>query len=126
MDKLRDEDRIAIVTYASNAGIALESTSCSEKEKIKDAIDNLTSGGSINGSGGIVEAYKIANNHFVQGGNNRVILASDGDFNVGLTSQEELLKLIEEKREEGIFLTTIGVGERKLSRWSNGTNSQSR
>ncbi|MGK0314589.1 MAG: Ca-activated chloride channel family protein [Saprospiraceae bacterium] len=110
VDKLRDEDRIAIVTYASNAGIALESTSCSEKEKIKNAIDNLTSGGSTNGSGGIVDAYKIANDHFVQGGNNRVILASDGDFNVGLTSQEELLKLIEEKREEGIFLTTIGVG----------------
>jgi len=110
VDKLKDKDRIAIVTYASNTGVALESTSCSEKEKIKNAIDNLTSGGSTNGSGGIIDAYKIANDHFVQGGNNRVILASDGDFNVGITTQEELLELIEMKREDGIFLTTIGVG----------------
>jgi Ca-activated chloride channel family protein len=110
VDNLRDEDKMAIVTYASNPGVALESTSCAEKEVIKLAINGLMAGGSTNGSGGIEEAYRIAEQNFVPNGNNRIIVASDGDFNVGVTNHEALLELIETKREEGIFLTTIGVG----------------
>ncbi|CAG0904114.1 unnamed protein product [Cyprideis torosa] len=110
VNHLRDEDRLAIVTYASNPGVALESTPCSEKTKIKNAIDLLDAGGSTNGSGGIEAAYEIAEQHFSPSGNNRIIIASDGDFNVGVTEHESLLDLIEEKREKGIFLTTIGVG----------------
>jgi len=110
VDQLRDEDRVAIVTYAGSAGLVLESTSGREKDKIKDAIDNLKSGGSTNGEGGIIEAYKIANENIIQGGNNRVIVATDGYFNVGVSNQEELVSLIEEKRDLGIFLTIIGVG----------------
>lgn len=110
VDNLRDEDRLAIVTYASNPGVALESTSCSEKNIIKDAINKLSAGGSTNGSGGIEEAYKIAEQNFVKSGNNRIIIASDGDFNVGITDHNSLLDLIETQRENGIFLTTIGVG----------------
>ncbi len=110
VDKLRNEDRLAIVTYASNSTVILQSTSCSQKSKIYDAIDALSAGGATNGSGGIETAYDIAEQHFASPGNNRVIVASDGDFNVGLTNHDELLDLIEEKREKGIFLTTIGVG----------------
>ncbi len=110
VDNLRNEDRLAIVTYASNPGVALESTSCSQKNKIKEAIDGLSAGGSTNGSGGIEAAYKIAEQNFIPSANNRIIIASDGDFNVGITDHNSLLDLIEEKRENGIFLTTIGVG----------------
>lgn len=110
VENFKEADRIAIVTYASAEGIALESTSGDQKQKIKDAINKLGSGGSTAGAKGIVAAYNIAKANFIQGGNNRVILGTDGDFNVGISSQEELIALIEEKREEGIFLTTIGVG----------------
>ena len=110
VDRLRNEDRVAIVTYASNPGVALESTHCWNKNKIKLAISQLDAGGSTNGSGGIEAAYKIAEQNFVPSGNNRIIIASDGDFNVGVTNHNDLLDLIEEKREKGIFLTTIGVG----------------
>ena len=110
IDHLRDEDRVAIVTYASNPRVVLESTSCSDKATIKNAIDQLTSSGGTNGSGGIVKAYEIAEEYFVESGNNRIIIASDGDFNIGITDHESLIDLIEEKREDGIFLTTIGVG----------------
>jgi Ca-activated chloride channel family protein len=110
VENLRKEDRVAIVTYASNPGVALKSTSCNEKNKIIDAIDALAAGGSTNGSGGIESAYVIAEQNFVSTGNNRIIIASDGDFNVGVTDHDALLDLIEEKREKGIFLTTIGVG----------------
>ena len=103
-------DRIAIVTYAGNSGVHLESTNVAESSKIIKAIDDLSSGGSTNGADGIITAYEIAQQHFIEGGNNRVILGTDGDFNVGITNQDELIALIEEKREQGVFLTTVGVG----------------
>ena len=109
-DHLRSQDRVAIVTYAGEAGVVLQSTSGDEKSKIKNAISKLKSGGSTNGAGGIHKAYEIALDNFIQGGNNRVILGTDGDFNVGVSSEEELVSLIEEKRESGVFLTTLGVG----------------
>ena len=110
VDQMRSIDRVALVTYAGNAGVVLESTSGEEKNKIKRAIDALSSGGSTNGEGGIIEAYSIAEANYIEGANNRVIVASDGNFNVGTTGQEELIALIEEKRESGIFLTILGVG----------------
>ncbi len=109
-DNLRPNDRIAIVTYASSAGVLLNSTTGRNKAKIKRAIAQLGAGGSTNGAGGIIEAYEIAQSHFIRNGNNRVILGTDGDFNVGVSSQDGLLKLIEEKRETGIFLSVLGVG----------------
>jgi Ca-activated chloride channel homolog len=109
-DYLRPEDRIAIVTYAGSAGVVLESTPGDEKTKIKNAINQLKSGGSTNGAGGILKAYEIAVENFIDGGNNRVILGTDGDFNVGISDQDALIALIEEKRESGVFLTTLGVG----------------
>ncbi len=110
VDQMRDIDRVAIVTYAGGAGTVLESTSGADKNTIKKAIDDLQSGGSTNGAGGIIAAYEIAQENLVVGGNNRVIVATDGYFNVGISDQEELIKLIEEKRELGIYLTIIGVG----------------
>ena len=110
VDQIRADDKISIVTYAGNAGVVLEPTSGAEKDKIKDAIDNLESGGSTNGEGGIIEAYKQAEKNIIDCGNNRVIVASDGGFNVGVTNQDDLVSLIEEKRELGIFLTIVGVG----------------
>jgi len=109
-DNLRPNDRIAIVTYASSAGVLLNSTTGRNKNKIKQAIAQLGAGGSTNGAGGIIEAYEIAQANFIRNGNNRVILGTDGDFNVGVNSQDGLLKLIEEKRETGIFLSVLGVG----------------
>jgi Ca-activated chloride channel homolog len=114
-NQMRPQDKIAIVTYAGSAGVVLESTYGSEKIKIIDAINSLGSGGSTAGAEGIKTAYKIAENNFVDGGNNRVILGTDGDFNVGPSSQEELVKLIETEREKGIFLTVLGVGEGNLN-----------
>ena len=110
VDQIRPQDKIAIVTYASNPGVLLESTFGNQKNKIKDAIDKLGAGGSTNGEGGIITAYEIAKINFIEGGNNRIILGTDGDFNVGVSNQDELISLIEEKREEGVFLTVIGVG----------------
>ncbi|HSA33503.1 MAG TPA: VWA domain-containing protein [bacterium] len=110
VDHLKDTDRVAIVTYAGAAGVALESTPGSEKEKIKNAINSLTSGGSTAGAQGIITAYEIAAQNFIEGGNNRVILATDGDFNVGVSSDEAMEELITEKRESDIFLTTLGFG----------------
>ncbi len=110
VDELRPQDKVAIVTYAGSFGTALTATSGNEKSKIKNVINSLGAGGGTNGSGGIVAAYDIAQANFVRGGNNRVILMTDGDFNVGITSQAELIKLIEEKRQTGVFLTTVGVG----------------
>jgi Ca-activated chloride channel family protein len=115
VDNLRDQDRIAIVTYAGQAGLLLESTYCVEKDKIKSAIDKLGAGGSTAGAAGIITAYEIAQNNFITNGNNRVILGTDGDFNVGATSTDELIKLIEEKRESGIYLTVLGVGGGNLN-----------
>ncbi len=114
-DELSDKDRIAIVTYAGQAGVLLESTSGSNKTRIKNAIDQLGAGGSTAGAQGIITAYEIADQNFIEGGNNRVILGSDGDFNVGISKTEDLVKLIEEKRESGIFLTVLGVGRGNLN-----------
>ncbi len=108
--QLRAEDTVAIVTYAGRAGVALAPTAGSEKGKIAAAIDNLQAGGSTAGGAGIGLAYKLAGENFREGGNNRVILATDGDFNVGPTSEGELTRLIEEKRGEGIFLSILGFG----------------
>ena len=110
VDVLRPEDRVAIVVYAGAAGLVLESTPGSEKRKIKTAIDHLKSGGSTAGGAGINLAYKVAKENFLEDGNNRVILATDGDFNVGVSSQNGLVTLIEEKRKEGVFLSVLGFG----------------
>jgi Ca-activated chloride channel family protein len=93
----------------------LESTPGSDKSKIKDAINKLGSGGSTGGEAGIRKAYDIASSNFIQGGNNRIILGTDGDFNVGVSSQDELIKLIEEKRDSRIYLTVLGVGRGNLN-----------
>jgi len=108
--QLGKDDRVSMVVYAGNDRIALEPTAGSEQEKIFAAIDKLGAGGSTHASSGIVTAYKLAEQVFMPKGNNRIILASDGDFNVGTTSRGELQKLIEEKRESGIFLTVLGFG----------------
>lgn len=110
-ETLRPQDKVAIVTYAGEAGVALESTLGSNIATIRRAIEHMESGGSTNGAGGIHKAYEIAQRNFIRNGNNRVLLATDGDFNVGVSSEEELVKLIEKKRESGVFLTVIGVGE---------------
>jgi Ca-activated chloride channel homolog len=110
VDQLRPQDRVAIVAYAGNAGLVLPSTDGSEKGSIHEAIEQLEAGGSTAGGEGIVLAYKVAREGFVEGGNNRVILASDGDFNVGVSSDGELERLIEEKRRSRIFLSVLGFG----------------
>ena len=107
---LRSKDSVAIVVYGGITGIMLNTTSGAEKEKILSAIDELTPGGSTPGESGINLAYTIAKKHFIAGGNNRVILATDGDFNVGLKTDEELDELISRNRESGIYLTCLGVG----------------
>jgi len=108
--QLRPQDKVSIVVYAGNAGLALEPTSGSEKDKIIKGIEDLQAGGSTAGGEGIQLAYKTAKEQFVKGGNNRVILATDGDFNVGVTSENELTRMIEERRDDGIFLSILGFG----------------
>ncbi|MEM6631245.1 MAG: VWA domain-containing protein [Bacteroidota bacterium] len=115
VDELESTDRVAIVTYAGSAGVVLGSTSGDQKATIKRAIDALGSGGSTAGAEGIITAYEIAQENFLEGGNNRIIIGTDGDFNVGPSSQEDLVKLIEEKRDFGIFLTVLGVGRGNLN-----------
>lgn len=115
IDQLTSQDRIAIVTYAGAAAVLLESTPGNEKNKINTAIDKLGAGGSTAGAQGIITAYEIAQKNYIKNGNNRVILGSDGDFNVGISNTDELVKLIEEKRESGIYLTTLGVGRGNLN-----------
>jgi len=110
VDTLTERDRIAIVVYAGASGLALPSTSGANKEKIHQAIAQLEAGGSTNGAAGITLAYQVAQDHFAKGGINRVILATDGDFNVGVTNQGDLTRLIEDKRATGIFLSVLGVG----------------
>jgi Ca-activated chloride channel family protein len=109
-DQLREKDKVAIVVYAGNAGVVLPSTNGSDKVKIKEAIDELQAGGSTAGGEGIQLAYKIASENFIENGNNRVVLATDGDFNVGLSSDDELVRLIEKERKTGIFLSVLGFG----------------
>ena len=110
VDQLRPQDRVAIVAYAGSAGLVLPSTDGGEKGSIHDAIEQLEAGGSTAGGEGIVLAYKVARESFIEGGNNRVILATDGDFNVGVSSDGELERLIEEKRRSRIFLSVLGFG----------------
>ncbi len=110
VNQLRPEDKVAIVTYAGYAGVALPSTFAAEKQKIMDVLDGLQSGGSTAGAQGIITAYQIALDNFIPKGNNRVILATDGDFNVGLSDNRGLEKLIEEKRNSGVFLSVLGYG----------------
>ncbi|MBS1496005.1 MAG: von Willebrand factor type A domain-containing protein [Bacteroidetes bacterium] len=109
-DQLRENDKISIVVYAGNAGMVLPATSGANKIKIKEAIDGLEAGGSTAGGEGIKLAYKIAQNNFMKDGNNRIILCTDGDFNVGESSDAAMVKLIEGERDNGIFLTVLGYG----------------
>lgn len=110
LDTLGRNDKVSIVVYAGAAGLVLPPTPAYQKEKIKAAIENLKSGGSTAGGAGIQLAYKTAEEGFIQDGNNRVILATDGDFNVGVSSTSELVRIIEEKRKTGIYLTILGFG----------------
>ena len=114
VDTLRNEDRIAIVVYASATGLVLPATPGSQRQRIHDAIENLSAGGSTNGAAGVQLAYQVARQNFIRGGVNRVILATDGDFNVGMTSHADLLALIERERQSGVFLSVLGVGSGNL------------
>lgn len=108
---LTANDTISIVTYAGSSEVALEGVRGDEHRKIENAIDDLEAGGSTNGEGGIRKAYEIAEKYFIEGGNNRVILATDGDLNVGISSEAGLIELIEEEKETGVFLSCLGFGE---------------
>jgi Ca-activated chloride channel family protein len=110
VNNLRNEDRVSIVTYAGNAGVVLPSTSGSKKDKIIAALEKLQAGGSTAGAEGILTAYKVAQENYIRGGNNRIILATDGDFNVGVSADNELEELITKEREKGIFLSCLGFG----------------
>jgi Ca-activated chloride channel family protein len=110
VDQLRPQDRVALVVYAGAAGVVLPSTTGDKKETIKNAIDNLEAGGSTAGGEGIKLAYNIAAQNLLKNGNNRIVLATDGDFNVGASSDDDMEKLIEKKRESGIFLSVLGYG----------------
>jgi len=110
VNQMRPKDRIAIVVYAGAAGLVLPSTSIADKDKINAALDNLNAGGSTAGGAGIELAYKTAQDNFIKGGNNRVILATDGDFNVGASTDDDMQTLIESKRKSGVLLTCLGYG----------------
>jgi Ca-activated chloride channel family protein len=110
VNELREQDRVAIVVYAGAAGVVLESTPGDRKERILSAIERLQAGGSTAGGQGIRLAYDIARQNHIDGGNNRVILATDGDFNIGASSDAEMMRLVEEKRTQGTFLTVLGFG----------------
>jgi Ca-activated chloride channel family protein len=110
VNNLRPVDSVSIVVYGGTVGIALPTTGGDEKEYILKVIDSLQAGGSTPGESGIKLAYSIARNHFIEGGNNRIILATDGDFNVGLRKEEELEEMIIAQRERGIYLTCLGIG----------------
>lgn len=109
-EHLRQKDRVAIVVYAGSSGLVLPSTPGSNKADIIEALERLKAGGSTAGAEGIRQAYEVARQNFIKGGNNRVILATDGDFNVGVSSDSELVEIIEKERESGIFLTVLGYG----------------
>lgn len=110
VEMLKPEDRVGIVTYAGESKTALKSTPVSKRDHVLSAIEELSAGGSTHGSAGIQDAYKMAEKNMIDGGINRVILATDGDFNVGVTSRDGLLSLIEKKRRGGVFLTVLGYG----------------
>ncbi|MCP4676611.1 MAG: VWA domain-containing protein [Deltaproteobacteria bacterium] len=119
--QLRPQDTLSIVTYAGNDSVVIDGGTGSDKESILAALDNLQSGGSTNGAGGIQKAYELAEKHFKPGGNNRVVLATDGDFNVGISSEEGLVDLIETKADSGVFLTVYG-----FSTWGAGNYQDSK
>jgi len=108
--QLRPIDRVSIVVYAGAAGLVLDATPGDRKDKILKAIDNLKAGGSTAGGAGIKLAYKIAKDNLISNGNNRIIIATDGDFNIGVSSDSALVRMIEERRDQGIFLTVLGFG----------------
>ncbi len=110
VENMRADDRVAIVVYAGAAGLVLPSTPGKEANKILTALEKLSAGGSTAGGAGIKLAYKVAKENFIKDGNNRIILATDGDFNIGASSDGEMVRLIEEKRKEGVFLTVLGLG----------------
>jgi Ca-activated chloride channel homolog len=129
VEQMRPQDSVAIVVYAGNAGLVLPPTAGSQKQAIMDAIDRLEAGGSTAGGAGIQLAYATARGMFRQDANNRVILATDGDFNVGVSSPADLVKLIESEREDGVFLTVLGFGmgdhqDRKLESLADHGNGQ--
>lgn len=109
--QLDEQDRISVVVYAGASGVVLDGVKGNDHLAISQALDKLKAGGSTNGEAGIVQAYQLAQKHFIHGGVNRVILATDGDFNLGMSSQQGLIELIEEKRKHGIALTTLGFGQ---------------
>lgn len=109
-DQLREQDKVSIVVYAGAAGVVLKPTGGDNKQKIKNAIDELSAGGSTAGGAGIKLAYRLARENLVEDGNNRVILATDGDFNVGASSDAALVRMIETERQSGVFLTVLGFG----------------
>ncbi|CCV14495.1 VWA domain-containing protein [Mesorhizobium sp. STM 4661] len=115
VNKLKPDDTVSIVTYAGDAGTVLEPTKVSEKDKILNAIDTLTPGGSTAGEAGIKEAYRLAQKSFVKDGVNRVMLATDSDFNVGQTDDDDLKRLIEQERKTGVFLSVFGFGRGNLN-----------
>ena len=131
VDQLRQEDFISMVVYAGAAGLVLPPTSGADKMKIKDAIDKLEAGGSTAGGAGLKLAYKVAGENFMKNGNNRVILCTDGDFNVGESSDDAMERLIEQERKSGVFLTVLGYGRgnyqdakmQKLADKGNGNHS---
>lgn len=118
VDRLTEADRVAVVVYAGNTQVWLPSTSGDQKEKILRSIEALHAGGSTNGASGIQLAYKTANENFIKGGANRVILATDGDFNVGITNRGDLTRMIEEKAQSGIYLSALGFG---MGNYKDGT-----
>jgi Ca-activated chloride channel family protein len=109
-DQLRPHDRISIVTYGGSVTIHLDGGSGADKEKVKRKINALSAGGFTSGGAGILEAYKLAHKHFIKGGNNRIVLITDGDFNVGVSSESDLVKLVEKERQSAIYLSAFGVG----------------
>lgn len=115
VDQLKPSDRVAIAVYAGSSGLVLPSTAARDKREILDSLDRLQTGGGTNGGEGIKLAYTVALNNFIQGGNNRVIIATDGDFNLGLSTDDELVRLIEEKRLSGVFLSVLGFGTGNLN-----------
>jgi Ca-activated chloride channel family protein len=115
VDEMRPTDKIAIVTYAGKVEVLLNSTYGDNKSAIKNAIDKLKASGSTAGGAGIQKAYEIAEQNFIPDGNNRIILGTDGDFNVGISSKEELVEFIKNKRKSGIYITVLGVGQGNLN-----------
>jgi len=114
-EQLTENDRVAIVTYSGSVRVALEAVSGSETEQIKTAIDRLTAGGSTAGGAAMEMAYEIATDNYIEGGNNRIVLGTDGDFNVGVSSTDALIEMVQDFRELGVFLTICGVGHGNLN-----------